>query len=53
MRLSLRSLGRTFGALGTLLMGAGFVLEGNYAKTRPRVAEVQEWRRYNRAAFTR
>jgi len=38
---SLRSLGRTFGALGTLLMGSIFVLESSYAKSRPRVADVQ------------
>jgi hypothetical protein len=41
VRLSLRSLGRAFGALGTLLLGGVFVLESHYAETSPRMAEPQ------------
>ena len=46
MRLPLSSLGRTLGGLGTLLMVIDFVLENQYAKTRPRVAEAQSGRIY-------
>lgn len=46
MRLLLSSLGRTFGGLGTLLLVIDFVLENEYAKTRPRVEEVQSGRIY-------
>jgi hypothetical protein len=44
VRLSLSSLGRAFGGLGTLLMVIDFALENQYAKTRPRVAEAQSGR---------
>jgi hypothetical protein len=46
VRLSLSSLGRTFGGLGTLLLVIDFVLENQYAKTRPRVAEAHSGRIY-------
>ncbi len=45
MRLSLSSLGRTFGGLGTLLLAISFALE-SHAKARPRAAEVQSGRIY-------
>jgi hypothetical protein len=45
-RLSLSSLGRTFGGLGTLLLVVDFVLESQYAKTHPRMAEAQSGRIY-------
>jgi hypothetical protein len=45
-RLSLSSLGRTFGGLGTLLLLIDFVLENQYAKNRPRVADAQSGRVY-------
>ena len=41
MRLSLPTLGRTFGSLATILMVVDLALENLYAKTRPRVAEAQ------------
>jgi hypothetical protein len=43
-RLSLSSVGRTFGGLGTFLLLVDFVLESQYAKTRPRMAEAQSGR---------
>jgi hypothetical protein len=46
MPLSWSILGRTFGGLGTLLAAISFALEEQYAKTRPRAAEVQSGRIY-------
>jgi hypothetical protein len=43
-RLSLSSVGRAFGGLGTLLLLVDFVLESQYAKTRPRAADAQSGR---------
>jgi hypothetical protein len=41
-----RTLARTFGIMGTLIMGAIFVLESHYAVTRPRIADPDAGRIY-------